>query len=115
MTAAAGGGSAGGSGWYASAGREQQQQQGGSPKGRRGGSPSRMRQAAVSGGGGVDSMTAALGEYGQQVCVFLSCGSNASAWFGGGTASARVTGCAGMRAAVFVASVCHRCRYSHRM
>jgi hypothetical protein len=70
-TAAAAAGGATGSGWYASAGREheqqQQQQQGGSPKSRRGGSPSRRRQAAGHSGGGVDSVTAALGEYGQQV------------------------------------------------
>ncbi|WIA18543.1 hypothetical protein OEZ85_009989 [Tetradesmus obliquus] len=69
--AAAGPATGGGSGWYASAGREseQQQQQGrGSPKGRGGSSsPSRRRQAAGRGGGGADSVTAALGEYGQQV------------------------------------------------
>jgi hypothetical protein len=68
--AAAAPGSPGGSGWYANAGREQQQQQqGGSPKGsRREGSPSRRRQAAGRGSeAGADSMTAALGEYGQQV------------------------------------------------
>lgn len=63
-----------GSGWYTSAGQQQeQQQQGGSPQrgkqqrprspSRAGSSPQRRRQQPLGG----DSLTASLGEYGQQV------------------------------------------------